>query len=228
MGIALLGPPCFCVRAPWSGTGAKIDKKSFPRGEGKGAYMKNQKGFASIAKRLAFAAVFAALCCVATVVIVVPLPYGYFNLGDVFVLLAGWCLGPLYGAAAAAIGSGLADILSGYTLYAPVTFAVKGVSAAGAYFLWRILKHVIVQDKADTLVRLTASLVAEAWMVFGYFVFESVLYGGAGGAASLVGNALQGAFCIVCALFLVSVFYRLKPVKRIFPMLGFTKAANGA
>ena len=43
-----------------------------------------------------------------------------------------------------------------------------------------------------------------------------------------VGNALQGAFCIVCALFLVSVFYRLKPVKRIFPMLGFTKAANGA
>lgn len=64
--------------------------------------MKQEKGMekrtVSVAKRLAFSAVFAALCCVATVVIVVPLPYGYFNLGDVFVLLAGWCLGPLYGA----------------------------------------------------------------------------------------------------------------------------------
>lgn len=134
--------------------------------------MKQEKGMekrtVSIAKRLAFSAVFAALCCVATVVIVVPLPYGYFNLGDVFVLLAGWCLGPLYGAA------------------------------------------------------------AEAWMVFGYFTFESILYCFAGGAASLAGNALQGGFCIVCALFLVSVFYRVKPVKRIFPMLGLPAAANRA
>lgn len=194
--------------------------------------MKQEKGMekrtVSIAKRLAFSAVFAALCCVATVVIVVPLPYGYFNLGDVFVLLAGWCLGPLYGAAAAAVGSGLADIISGYALYAPVTFAVKGISAVAAYYLWRVFKLVIKKDGLDTLVRLIAALAAEGWMVFGYFTFESILYGFAGGAASLAGNALQGGFCIVCALFLVSVFYRVKPVKRIFPMLGLPAAANRA
>ena len=43
----------------------------------------------SIAKRLTFTALFAALCCVATVIITIPLPAsGYFNTGDVFVLLS--------------------------------------------------------------------------------------------------------------------------------------------
>ena len=50
----------------------------------------------SLSKRLAFAALFAALCCVSTVVITVPLPAsGYFNTGDIFVLLSAWCLGPV-------------------------------------------------------------------------------------------------------------------------------------
>ena len=47
----------------------------------------------SHAKNIVFSAVFAALCCVGTLVIIIPLPYGYFNAGDIFVLLAGWCLG---------------------------------------------------------------------------------------------------------------------------------------
>ena len=51
----------------------------------------------SAAKRLAFTALFAALCCVGTMFIVIPLPHGYFNAGDVFVLLAGWCMGPVFG-----------------------------------------------------------------------------------------------------------------------------------
>lgn len=58
----------------------------------------------SAAKRLAFTALFAALCCVGTMFIVIPLPHGYFNAGDVFVLLAGWCMGPC----SAALRRGLA------------------------------------------------------------------------------------------------------------------------
>ena len=181
-----------------------------------------------VAQKLAFTAVFAALCCVATAAIVLPLPYGYFNVGDVFVLLAGWCLGPVCGAAAAAVGSALADVFSGYVLYAPVTFVVKGVSAAAAYLIWRILKRPIAKDGLDTLVRGIAALVAEGWMVFGYFAFESILYGVAGGVPGLAGNALQGAFCMVCALLLVSVFYRLRPVKRVFPMPGVPRPQTHA
>ena len=61
-------------------------------------------------KNLVFAALLAAVTCVATLVIHTPSPLnGYINLGDCFVLLSGWLLGPVYGFLAAGIGSGLAD-----------------------------------------------------------------------------------------------------------------------
>ena len=50
---------------------------------------------------------------------------GCINLGDGFVLLAGLFLGPIYGTAAAAVGSLLCDLLAGYTMYAPGTAVIK-------------------------------------------------------------------------------------------------------
>lgn len=123
----------------------------------------------SIAEKLSFTALFAALCCVGTLVIVIPLPYGYFNAGDIFVLLAGWCLGSVFGSFAAAIGSSLADV------------------------------------------------------VLGYFAFESILYGIAGGAASLAGNALQGGFAVVCGTVLIACLYKITTVRGFFPCLGRVK-----
>lgn len=42
---------------------------------------------------------------------------GYVNIGDAAVLISAWLLGNPYGAFAAGIGSGLADLLSGYPAY---------------------------------------------------------------------------------------------------------------
>ena len=62
-------------------------------------------------RKLVLAALLAALVCVATMVVQIPSPMqGYVNLGDCFVLLSGWLLGPWYGFAAGGIGSMLADI----------------------------------------------------------------------------------------------------------------------
>lgn len=72
-------------------------------------------------KKMLLAALFAALACVATMVISFPIPatQGYINMGDCMVLMSGWILGGLYGALAGGIGSALADLLLGYTVYAP-------------------------------------------------------------------------------------------------------------
>ena len=80
------------------------------------------------------AALFAALVCVATVAVRVPIPatQGYANLGDALVLLAAFFLGPLYGALAAGVGSALADLFAGYALYAPGTAVIKGLCAMTA------------------------------------------------------------------------------------------------
>ena len=43
-------------------------------------------------------------------------PTGYVNLGDCLVIVSGILLGPVYGGAAAGIGSALVDLTHGYTV----------------------------------------------------------------------------------------------------------------
>ena len=77
-------------------------------------------------KKIVMAALMASMTCVATMIIKIPSPMqGYMNLGDCIVLLCGWMLAPGYAFFAAGIGSALADIFSGYVIYAPATFVIK-------------------------------------------------------------------------------------------------------
>ena len=66
------------------------------------------------------AAVLAALSCVATMVVQIPSPMnGFVNLGDCFVLLSGWLLGPWWGAAASIPGNlvqGAVGLVAGFLL----------------------------------------------------------------------------------------------------------------
>ena len=92
--------------------------------------------------KIIVSAMLAALCCVATMLIRIPSPMnGYVNLGDAIVLICGWILGPIYGAAAAGVGSMLADIFAAYPHYAPGTLLIKASVAIIAYFLFKLLKH---------------------------------------------------------------------------------------
>ena len=91
-------------------------------------------------RKIVIASLMAALTCVATMVIHIPSPtQGYLNLGDCMVLCCGWMLNPFYGFCAAGIGSGLADLLSGYGLYAPATLLIKGLMALTAHGLFALL-----------------------------------------------------------------------------------------
>ncbi len=153
------------------------------------------------AKSTVLAALLAALACVATMIIRIPSPLGgYLNLGDGIVLLCGWLLSPVYGFLAAGIGSGLADILSGYVAYAPATFVIKGAMALLAYWV----------AKAPRTRPLTAKLVggitAEVVMVGGYLLFESFLYGFVPSLVNVPANAVQGLAGLIVGIILVRVF----------------------
>ena len=174
----------------------------------------------SLGKQLSFTATFAALCCVSTMLFTVPLPAsGYFNTGDVFVLLCGWFLGPLFGSVAAGVGSAFADVLSGFALYAPATFFIKAFDAFVAYLVWVFLKKLIRKDTLDFLPRTLSAIVGETVMVLGYFAFECVLYGTLGAIPNIFGNVLQGVCCLILAVALCSALYPIKPVRRFFPFL---------
>ena len=76
-------------------------------------------------KKIVVSALLAALTCVATMIIKIPSPLkGYINLGDCIVLVSGWLLTPGWGFLAAGLGSALADLFSGYIIYAPATLWV--------------------------------------------------------------------------------------------------------
>ena len=172
-------------------------------------------------KKLAFTAAFAALCCVATLCLSIPLPAsGYFNIGDVFVLFSGWCLGPIYGSLAAAIGSSMADIVLGYGVYAPATFLIKGLDAFLAYELWLVFKSLIKNERLDFLPRAISAVIGETVMAFGYFLFDALISGSFSAAApNLLGNGMQGVCCAVCAILIVSVLYPVKKARTFFPFL---------
>ena len=153
--------------------------------------------------KLCFGAVFAALVCACTF-ISVPLPFGYFNLGDIMLLLGAWSVGPWIGAAAAAIGAGLADLLMGYTVYVPATAVIKAAMAIVAYFICRMLRKPL----KPTLARIISAVCAETVMVLGYFAYEFFCLYGMGAVSSILGNLLQGACAVVGGVILGGVFER--------------------
>lgn len=157
-------------------------------------------------KKLVITALMAALTCVATMIITIPSPLkGYINLGDCVVLCAGWMLPLGYGFFAAGLGSGLADVFSGYVLYAPATFLIKGLMAVAAAIIFKTLHKKIKDNPA----RILAGVVAEIVMIAGYYVFEAFLYGPISSLANIPANAVQGTAGVILGCVLIKVLKKI-------------------
>lgn len=162
--------------------------------------------------KLALAAVLTALTCVATMLIHIPMPAtnGYINLGDALVLLCVFLLGPAwYGVAAAGLGSMLADLLLGYAVYAPGTLIIKCLVALTAALVVRA-----GHGKMPALI--VGAIAGEALMVLGYFAYEGLALGyGLAAAASIPGNALQGAAGAVVGILAYKTLVAVPSVKKL-------------
>lgn len=168
-------------------------------------------------RKLVLAALMAALCTIMTMVIQVPSPMqGYVNLGDCAVLMSAWVLGPLYGGAAAGIGSALADLLSGYAHYVPGTFAIKLVMAVAAALIFRAATKKGLSASSVLLGQIVGGVVAEVIMVLGYFAYASLWLGkGLAAAASIPGNIVQGVFGLVAATVVYTVLSHSRAVVKV-------------
>ena len=155
------------------------------------------------------AALMAALVCVITMIIKIPSPLkGYINLGDCIVLLSGWLLSPMWGFLAAGLGSAMADILSGYVIYGPATFLIKGLMAITAFYGFKLLKN-----KCGNLAsRIISGIAAEVVMLVGYFLFAGILYGFGPAMLNIPANAVQGIAGIVIGVLFVKILEKSKIV----------------
>ena len=120
-------------------------------------------------KKLTTTALMAAVIFVVTYLIRIPMPIasgGYINLGDAPVYMAAALLGGPAGMIAAAAGSSLADLASGFVHYILPTAIVKGLMG---YVCGRLMEK-------DSFARfVTASVTGGAIMVFGYAVSDVAL-----------------------------------------------------
>lgn len=154
---------------------------------------------------LALGGMLAALVFVATYFFKLPvsITQGYIHLGDGFILLGaallGWASVP-----AAAIGSALADLLGGYTLYILPTFLIKGAVAAVAVYG--------VKGNKPYWLTVIWLVVAELVMVAGYFLVEWLIlgYGLAAAAGAVVPNLVQGLSGVIIGTVLIPLMKRVK------------------
>ena len=164
-------------------------------------------------RRLVTAAMMAAMTVIATMVITIPTAGGgYVNIGDALVILSGWLLGGPYGALAAGIGSALADVLSGYAVYAPATFVIKALMGLTVGLHTKLFAAV----KNKTVSVILVSAAAEIIMLAGYFAFEAVILGmGMAAMASVAGNAVQAVVCLVLGNILIPLVAKINAVKTL-------------
>ena len=161
-------------------------------------------------KRITTCAIFSAIICVVTTFVAVPAPaIGNINLGDLFILCSAWLLGP-YGAIASGVGACLADLLSGYAIYAPATFFIKLLMALCCHYIFTLLSKIV---KHRFVPHLVSALLAECVMVVGYFLYECIIYGFLPAVASVPFNLIQGSICMVTGTFVISLLCKSSAIE---------------
>lgn len=134
---------------------------------------------------MVYAGLFAALTALLTAVLHIPVGNGYVHCGDAVIYLAAAMLPLPYAAGAAAVGGALADVFSGYAVYALPTFIIKAMLAA----VFSAVGGTQMLEKRRILAMILCGLVS----VTGYWLTAVILYGGwaAQFLETVPGNCMQ-------------------------------------
>jgi uncharacterized repeat protein (TIGR04002 family) len=143
-------------------------------------------------KILCLSGIFTALVFVFTAFLHIPSHTGYTHIGDAFIYLAA-CLLPLpYALFVGAVGAMLADLLTGFALWAPASILIKGVAVL---FFCR-------KGKIFRLRNNLALIPASVLCIGGYYLYEGLITGNfVAAAAGIPGYLTQSVLSSL--LFLV-------------------------
>ena len=170
-----------------------------------------------------------ALIVVATMLIVIPVPFGngYVHLGDAIIFLSVLILGWKHGAVAAGVGSAMADLLVGYAVWAPWTLFIKGImGAVMGLFILKAMGKPGRSILGVPVYQLLGMILAGLFMAAGYYVAEGVIYGNFIAAAlGIPWNIVQFGVGVVIASILAAALYKT-PAKQFFTYQPMTDAGK--
>ncbi|ACM60860.1 putative membrane protein [Caldicellulosiruptor bescii] len=172
-----------------------------------------------------FSGVIIALVFVLTFTIKIPLMAGYFNIGDVVIMLSSILFGKSIGFMGGSFGSALADIVSGYTIYAPFTFVIKGLEG----FICGLIFEKI-EGKKKWASFIISTMLSGILMAVGYFLSEAFVlkylssalninrnlqFGLKVALANLPFNLLQGVLSAIISIILAVPLYNNKFIRKM-------------
>jgi len=164
--------------------------------------------------RIATLAVLTAVTAVFTLVIRIPIAptRGYLNLGDVAIYFCAFSFGPFTALAAGGLGTALADLLSGYAQFAPISLLVHGLQGLVAGLIASSGRG----GRAETPLWLLAVCAGTLIMCSGYLAAESLLFGFGAALVELPGNLLQNLAGALAGIPLALAVRRAYPPIREF------------
>ncbi len=152
-------------------------------------------------RQLVITAMSIALVLVATMFINIKLPIapngGLIHMGTAMLFLIAILFGPRTALIAGAIGMGLFDLISGWTLWAPFTIVARGLQG---YIVGRIAWSSRYKGDNPGL-NIFAMIVSAPVMLAVYYVCEGILYSNwVAPVASIPGNITQNVVGILVAI----------------------------
>ncbi len=155
---------------------------------------------------VAVMAVMTAVIAVLTFAVQFPIPAtgGYIHFGDAGVYFASLAFGPVVGLVGGGVGCAVADILSGYASWAPLTLVAHGLQGliAGYFGKGKSLTHMLIGWGLGSVVLIAVYFLGE-WFVYGL---------GYGGALAEIGpNFIQEAVGGLIGIPLVLAIRRAYP-----------------
>ena len=158
------------------------------------------------AVQICITALFTAIVCVATMIVEIPIPLGYAHMGDSMILLSTYLLGPFLGMFCAGIGSAMADLLTGYAVWALPTLIIKSLMPWVAYAFFK---------NKNFLFKVIGSVASLLVMTAGYVIAGSLIYGSvAVGLTQTPGLLLKSVVNLVVFILLWPAMDKIK--KTIF------------
>ena len=146
---------------------------------------------------LVLTALFTALTTIATVLIQIPGVQGYINFGDAVIFISAYILGGAGGFIVGSVGSMLADIFTGFFIYAPFTFVIKGLEGMVCGLVFRKT----MKSARPLLKRLLSALAGGIICWVGYFLTDLALFGVEVALLTLALTPVQVGVSIIIALF---------------------------
>ncbi len=164
--------------------------------------------------KMVMTAMFTAMIFALTRFVQIPVASGYVHLGDALIYIVASVLGGPWAFFAAAVGEAMADLTSGFAVYAPATLIIK---------LFIALPFVIVSKKSEKILTpLTAlfTILSGAITVFGYFVSDLII-DKAYAVVDIPGNVIQAVGSAVVFIIIAYAFDTAKIKKKLFMDRGF-------